>query len=88
MSKHTPTPWELVETIDGVFFYQTENKKPHLRLGEMFKPADAQYVLKCVNMHDELVEALKMAVEYFDGQEITGGGIPTMKAALAKAEAE
>ena len=61
MSKeHTPTPWvardeyiydkdrnEIATTTTSGFHYSTDE-------------ANAAHIVKCVNMHDELVEALRL----------------------------
>lgn len=58
-TKHTPTPWDQ---INGV--YTQENgyfsmvQTPDKCVADVFDKEDAAHIVKCVNMHDELVEAL------------------------------
>jgi hypothetical protein len=66
MSKeHTPTPWCTEQNE-----YSTIIVKDGVSIGSMFdrevcgnkelpNEANAAHIVKCVNMHDELVEALK-----------------------------
>ncbi len=55
--EHTPTPWkvgylgrEIVSSVDT-------------SVGKAYWKQDAAHIVKCVNMHDELVEALKRVAE-------------------------
>lgn len=58
-TKHTPTPWDQLNNVftmeDGYFsMIQT----PDQCIANVFDEADAAHIVKCVNMHDELVDAL------------------------------
>lgn len=61
-TKHTPTPWNQ---LNGVFTpedgYFSMVQTPNQCIANVFDEADAAHIVKCVNMHDELVEALKAA---------------------------
>lgn len=65
MSKHTTTPWFYREK-QGVIFNKIDGPLGGSidGVGVAFdvSPTDAAYILKCVNMHEELVEALKNAL--------------------------
>lgn len=65
MSKHTPTPWAVivdgyVDDLDGIAIADCAictNKRSY----EEHK-ANAAHIVKCVNLHNELVEALERAL--------------------------
>lgn len=66
--KHTPTPW-IIRTLGKDCFIECPKEKLGKAYGqeimaddyfpELNKLADAQHIVKCVNSHDELVEACK-----------------------------
>ena len=56
MTKHTPTPW----TIDKKFNIPSIRNEERIVVAlNRLKDEDAKHIVKCVNMHDELVEALE-----------------------------
>lgn len=81
-TKHTPTPWDQLNNVftmeDGYFsMIQT----PDQCIANVFDEADAAHIVKCVNMHDELVEALK---EIYGNGDATGCN-PQIKTDIARA---
>lgn len=73
MTKHTPTPWcyKFSEDMNG---YENENyvlysEEENLCAGNYYstpgieKEADAAFIVKAVNMHDELVKTLQEAAD-------------------------
>lgn len=56
MSAHTPTPW----MIDGAQPTRVQSADFYTVLIDV-APADAAYIVECVNAHDELVAALTLA---------------------------
>lgn len=68
--EHTPTPWSYEE--QGESTHISSLYKEWVTEGGPFNPADGHHIVKCVNMHDELVENLKQAYtvcrahDYFD----------------------
>ena len=61
-TKHAKTPWELHEGQDYISFWA--NKQRDSVLGEIlcspeYVRNDAQFIIKAVNNHEKLVEALK-----------------------------
>lgn len=62
-TKHTPTPWAsddyVIYSLNGEHIAHTDNT--------MRSPdeddANAAHIVKCVNMHDELVEVLNLACQ-------------------------
>lgn len=72
--EHTPTPW-IVDTVtygDIWIVADKESWVPRICHIPDYSEANAAHIVKCVNMHDELVEALKQAYavcrahDYFD----------------------
>lgn len=60
--KHTPTPWyaDINFITDGQRNEVAHITSYHMTLHE--ECANAAHIVKCVNMHDELVEALSAMV--------------------------
>lgn len=61
-TKHTPTPWEVFDTLDS----DDDDVLPviELRHGNSYVATvndmpDADHIVRCVNVHDELVAALR-----------------------------
>lgn len=92
MSKPTPRPWMAVPSTRDEYAIYQPNDKPF----DVFSiarcslrdnnEANAAHIVKCVNMHDALVRALRDTYDL----HFTGDG-PTLKQIeelLAKAEAE
>jgi len=65
--EHTPTPWKIIDYVNAI-------SEPSVRIEgangdtvaddepyypQPITPENAAHIVKCVNMHDELVEALK-----------------------------
>lgn len=72
--KHTATPWEQGKNIKSIIFMGEEipdselninNKRPNLQCLSNGEPnneldqANAAHIVRCVNSHDALVEALE-----------------------------
>jgi hypothetical protein len=64
---YTPTPWHILREGDGVIAIGNKSL-PHVAvvryshnpaLSKETGKANAAHIVKCVNMHDKLVEALK-----------------------------
>jgi hypothetical protein len=55
-AKHAPTPWEIA--ADGTF------KASNRRYVIVWEPANAEFLVRAVNAHDDLVTALKEASLY------------------------
>ena len=89
--KSTYTPWEFLfqPREDHVAAIQTvvEGDKFPETICELNNKANARHIVKCVNMHDELLEALEFAVLIAEG-EIHGNWDDVMKyrETLKKAE--
>lgn len=96
MSKHTPTPWE---SQNNVIFGDVDNPEhdgdsPYIgklegQLEDDNK-ANAAHIVKCVNVHDELLEALKGLLDELSSEEMdrleNSAILRAVYAAIAKAE--
>lgn len=68
---HTPTPWYLTEEREGqiesdkgyIIAQVYQNSKKDYHKGD---EANALHIVKCVNSHNELIEALKWALDYIE----------------------
>lgn len=78
--KHTPTPWVWIEGDPDIFTLWNNKEVPLAAVkspiwhedrlcGSLEAAANAAHIVKCVNMHDELVEALEIAETYKLKQE-------------------
>ena len=91
--KHTPTPWEI-KKLHGNYegYVLLRNTGDGLRRIDFdkdgtFKEDDAAFIVRAVNSHEELLEALKGLVAYALDCRI--GGAPVVeeaRQAIAKAE--
>ena len=76
--EHTPTPWEVIETFDYDFqIYPKGNVEAgHNQIavipatGDGDDKANANHIVHCVNLHDELVAALKKIAKDRNGPAI------------------
>jgi N-dimethylarginine dimethylaminohydrolase len=72
--EHTPTPWDK---LNGVFTpedgYFSMIQTPDKCIANVFEEANAAHIVKCVNMHDELVEALKEAGDVIESYHKSTG---------------
>lgn len=59
MSKPTPRPWKFAGS--GII---TNNQGDEIVLNNLFDEPDALHLIKCVNMHEELVAAAKDVLKY------------------------
>lgn len=74
MNAHTPTPWQVIPKNDhGNINYKIANKSYTWIIAEMKADTDidtqennAKFIVKAVNMHEELVEALLWANDYIE----------------------
>lgn len=90
---HTKTPWIHDSACEKICFYNG------IRYEVIFRPEeqsnfkdDVKHIVKCVNSHDELVEALKLSWEYIKilipENERDLKNCLKIKQALLKAESE
>jgi len=79
MTDHTPTPWEIIEHNGCDLNVGIGRKLPEYGAiewitGSYYLPskirmADFRHIIKCVNTHDELVDALKRHQRAFEWLE-------------------
>jgi hypothetical protein len=53
--KHTPTPWRVGDAGFTVFGPKTDQPSP-VTIAPCKSKANAAHIVKCVNLHDELVD--------------------------------
>jgi hypothetical protein len=112
-TKPTPGPWKVVNRPaipdNGDYWAICSEAHPREQLAKVYKfnldaEANAAHIVKCVNLHEELVKALKFAVQILTDTQTKAGNPKRMdvyegfenireqwdffKAALAKAEVE
>lgn len=79
MTKHTPTPWNVGGTMGDTTYLGAGEKS----LGSVRSRTDAAHIVRCVNLHDELVATLELALECGD-MGPTGIAGKAARAVLAK----
>lgn len=83
--KHTPTPWgingthklfdeqdedSLIIRADGMWVaVVTPDANDHVRLGKEEVQANAEFIVRAVNSHEELLESLKACVAMMDYED-------------------
>jgi hypothetical protein len=80
-NEHTPTPWK----VDGA---SVRGASGEWLFDEWFVPANAEFIVRAVNAHDDLVAALKEARAGIWSGCDTVRSIAKIDAALAKAGAD
>lgn len=88
MSKHTPAPWRVEKFyMKDPIVITSHNGDICLssQSDDMDDVANAEHIVRCVNSHDALVEALKDAMEQLEFMD--GGDIRGIYQALKDAEA-
>jgi hypothetical protein len=103
MTKHTPTPWSVVnhqgtnltngKTYIGRLdnYVVAEDGGGAILLNEDLNEANSDFIVRAVNAHEELLSALKDLVERCDGVggvRADGSNIETMQGHAAIAKAE
>lgn len=75
---HTPTPWDLMEG-KTLIHIETPNKGDGSPWGEHIaslpKPhkQDAAFIVKCVNLHEELRRELEREHRHYQGSDMVNG---------------
>lgn len=94
-TKHTPTPWDASDRENYSLIFGKGFEKPIATCDSYSKgfgpskderKANAAHIVKCVNMHDELVENLKFMYDN-DGQYIEMVKLANIEDILKKAGA-
>ena len=64
-TKHTPTPWRVIKNGRIVWHKGGDIGEIVVRSGNYDEAqANAEHIVKCVNSHDALIEALKGLVDW------------------------
>jgi len=100
---HTPGPWELDEycnivrdsevAIDMAWIIAKPDRSERGVYPPSERDANARFIVKACNVHEELLRELKSAIFYIEtyGGDVTksfsaGGNLDAVKAIIAKAE--
>lgn len=83
MSKVTPRPWRVETQGEAVFVI---DKHEDVLFAIDHTKANAAHIVKCVNMHEELVRALRDAYDLNFAED--GPTLKEIEALLAKAESD
>jgi hypothetical protein len=79
MSEHTPTPWRVEYDDNGFFFIDAPGRpSPYIAAtgGEgMANAENAAFIVKAVNSHDALVDALKSCAAVCAGEVTSKSGL-------------
>jgi hypothetical protein len=100
MNKHTATPWHVAAGSTGR--HRSPTIEVHASVDGLLQSvatvtgisaghANAAHIVRCVNLHDELVEALALCFKYVNGGSDLYPGLhheafTAARAALAKAK--
>ena len=97
MSKHTPTPWRVSQEMYGIDNMRVEGVEAQ-REGYVEPVANCGYgagcaenaahIVKCVNAHDALVEALEALMPYVPRSWVAYTGINLSPALLDSPDAQ
>jgi hypothetical protein len=86
---HTPAPWKLGSEL----LHQIRNANGQL-IADVWSQADADFIVKAVNMHGELIEASKKVIEALHDRFMRTGvntieatAMKRLREAIAKASA-
>lgn len=78
-SHHTPTPWQVVNAMD----IATVNDRRWLMSAD--NEADAAYIVKAVNCHQEFVWATKMILSRWESRDLASA-VNKLREVMEKAE--
>lgn len=83
--QHTPTPWSAELVKDQT--YRIQDLKKCNVLGTGLNQANAAFIVRAVNAHEELLGASKLVLEIIaNGCEVTPHIASVLDKAIAKAE--
>lgn len=54
---HTPTPWHIEKHIGRYELWPTDNGQPHTNAATANRKVDAEFIVRAMNAHEELVAA-------------------------------
>ena len=97
MSGHTPTPWRVQKYAAGASFYLYADSDSDInrtvgRISGINKEANAAYIVRAVNCHSDLIQAVNGLLYYIQhndiGADARAFALKQADAALAKAREE
>jgi hypothetical protein len=89
MTEHTPTPWMVEATARAFYIAAGESELVGSTTIDDTGKANAEHIVRCVNLHDELVAALTGILEsYVPRRDSDDPDVMAAQAALAKARGE
>lgn len=83
--KHVPTPWYSTQ-VDNGHIIQSAKINEDNYVGKCDYPEDAQFIVKCVNSHYQLLEALREAIEMIESNITDKDNINYLKKVIQQAE--
>ncbi len=83
--KHTPTPWRQTK---GEFEIVAEIKGEKKLIAVCSEKANAAFIVRACNAHDELVHAAQLALDHYNGKHMGANTVTLLKKAIAKAKGE
>ena len=87
MTDHTPTPWHYWPHFDNGVITEDSMGVHIVRMTGVNTLANAEFIVRAVNCHDELVKALEAVVRDWDSPDVSPERIRDQAiAALAKAK--
>lgn len=84
--EHSPLPWTARESSDSFWGWIVDSPKT-CAVATATCQIDAEHIVRCVNVHDELVAALRGMVDWFELRR-EKAPLDDARIALAKAEAQ
>ena len=93
--QHTPTPWHQVDNTGALVIDLNGNVMAHCAVQDELpmteRQANAAFIVRAVNSHEELIEALKEVTEWLAASCTTSDGAQTeaikqANSAIARAE--
>jgi len=87
--KHAPTPWMFDTGDDGAVLYNDDGTIANIPIDLLAYKANAAFIVKACNAHEELLEAAKQAdaliLSRISSPEV-GNVLDALNKAIAKAE--
>jgi len=79
--EHTKTPWEVMKQINGE--YVINGGEEYISTPSL---ANAEFIVQTINSHEELLEAVKLAIHCFVFLDINGLVKQKLSKAITNAE--
>ncbi len=102
IAAHTPTPWKVreykygkdytgvIETMDGIYLGEMSCTMGQTKKEDQTPIANAAYIIRAVNAHEDLVTALKASIKLMESKDTSWSFhediFIQMREAIAKAE--